>query len=214
MQEHLSQGFKLVDWQVNPELNQLTIDERVFELEPKVMQVLICLNDHAGELVTKEMLFEEVWNGVSISDDAIYCSIAKLRKTFRQAAENRSPTLKTITRQGYMLCNSPAYQILKPQSFINHGRRHDDKVPIAREKTSEGEELNHSKPESPATSAKKQKRVVRNSELKLLNLTFYVDEQKVSHHTENHRNRNKRLKVLLLILLLVILVQASVILFA
>lgn len=216
MQQYLSDGFKLVDWKVNPALNQLTIDERAFELEPKVMQVLVCLNEHAGELVTKDLLFKEVWHGVSISDDAIYCSISKLRKIFRQVAEHRSPELKTITRQGYMLCNTPSCRALNPEPYLSRGRRHDDFL------TSHGISTRSEHHRYPSTGGekingigtdKKIKRPVNSSELKLFNIELFVGERKKKHQTEKHQILNQKLKVLLLILLMVILTQAVIILF-
>lgn len=150
--------FNLVDWQVDPALNRLTIDNQSYDLEPRVMQVLVCLYEHAEELVSKDDLLGEVWHGVSITDDAIYCSISKLRKTFRQVEEHRSPQLKTITRQGYMLCLEPAYSILqgdnelrnKPNGHFQYGRRHDDRVPVSHNGTN-----GHSFPVSDETKSQK-----------------------------------------------------------
>ncbi|ACV27749.1 winged helix-turn-helix domain-containing protein [Kangiella koreensis] len=216
MQQHLSGGFQLVDWQVDPALNQLSIDEKIFELEPKVMQVLVCLNEHAGELVTKDTLFEEVWHGVSISDDAIYCSISKLRKTFRQVAEHRSPELKTIARQGYMLYNNPSYKVLNSASLISHGRRHDDC--LKSHGVSMGLEQNGYSnigigKKNSIGAEKKVKRPVQSSELKLLNIELFVNENKKKNQITTHRSLNQKLKVLLLILVIAILMQVMIILF-
>lgn len=208
--------FNLVDWQVDPTINRLIIDEQTFELEPRVMQVLICLYNHAEELVSKDNLLSEVWHGVSITDDAIYCSISKLRKTFRQVEEHRSPQLKTITRQGYMLCLNPAYRIFqdevkdKDKGNINghhrpdsqYGRRHDDRV-LTRETSANS--YSSKPPKSKET--KKAKRLATASELKPINLKIFIDKKKKDYHQEAI-NQDKKLKYVLLILLSILLLQA------
>lgn len=208
---HTEQCFNLVDWQVDPALNRVLIDNQFFDLEPRVMQVLVCLYNHAGELVTKDDLLDEVWHGVSITDDAIYCSISKLRKTFRQVEEHRSPQLKTIPRQGYMLSLSPAYQILQngfDKNGHQYGRRHDDK--LAEQSCSmNGEEHSAFKLTQPL---KKTKRLAKHSELKPVKLKLFVDAQKTKELPET-RGAKKKLKLVLLILLSVLFLQSLYIAF-
>ena len=217
---HTERCFNLVDWQVDPALNRLMIDEQTFELEPRVMQVLVCLYDHAEELVSKDDLLDEVWHGVSITDDAIYCSISKLRKTFRQVEEHRSPQLKTITRQGYMLSLSPAYQVLtngfnlnqnisRPnQNGFQFGRRHDDKVVTPSGNTNGAnqpvQKNNH--------RVKKAKRLAKSSELKPIKLKFFVDTQKIDEQLGTRQAKYK-LKIVMLVLWLVLLLQSLYIVF-
>lgn len=214
---HTERCFNLVDWQVDPALNRLTIDNQSYDLEPRVMQVLVCLYEHAEELVSKDDLLGEVWHGVSITDDAIYCSISKLRKTFRQVEEHRSPQLKTITRQGYMLCLEPAYCILQGDNEFRHksnghfkyGRRHDDRIA-----TSENGTNGQSFPTLDDTkSQKKTKRLASPAELKTINLRIFVDKQKAGDYQDTV-NKHKKLKLVLLILLSVLLLQSIIIVFS
>lgn len=220
MQQLQNQSFTLVDWQVEPALNRLMIDEQIFELEPRVMQVLLCLYDHAEEVVSKDDLLGEVWHGVSITDDAIYCSISKLRKTFRQVEEHRSPQLKTITRQGYILCLNPAYRIVQDevqaQGDINSrhqsgrqcGRRHYDKV-----QASEGSANGYSFYTSHKSAlTKKAKRLATASELKPVKLQIFIAKQKDGHHQQT-TTQHKTLKLVLFILLSILLLQTIFILY-
>lgn len=209
---HTSRCFKLVDWQVDPALNRLMIDEQTFELEPRVMQVLLCLYDHAEELVSKDDLLSEVWHGVSITDDAIYCSISKLRKTFRRVEEHRSPQLKTITRQGYMLCLNPAYRILQEEAKANingghqsegvYGRRHDDRQ-LTSETSANGYSFNTTQK---SKRTKKAKRLATASELKPANLQILVAKKNDGYHQEAV-SQHKKLKLVLFILLSILLLQ-------
>ncbi len=217
---HTSRCFNLVDWQVDPALNRLIIDEQTYELEPRVMQVLVCLYDHAEELVSKDDLLGEVWHGVSITDDAIYCSISKLRKTFRQVEEHRSPQLKTITRQGYMLCLNPAYRIIQEerqakgdfngrhQSGRKYGRRHYDKL-----QSSEGNANGYSfNTTHKSDQTKKAKRLATASELKPVNLQIFVAKKNDGYHQETV-SQHKKLKLVLFILLSILLLQSIFILY-
>ncbi|MBD3654669.1 winged helix-turn-helix domain-containing protein [Kangiella sp.] len=211
---HTSRCFNLVDWQVDPALNRLMIDEQTFELEPRVMQVLVCLYDHAEELVSKDDLLGEVWHGVSITDDAIYCSISKLRKTFRQVEEHRSPQLKTITRQGYMLCLNPVYRVLhdkvKAKGHINgghqseptYGRRHDDRQ-LTTEISANGYAFNTA---HKSEMTKDAKRLATASELKPVNLQIFVAKKNDGYHQEAV-SQHKKLKLVLFILLSILLLQ-------
>ncbi|WP_417445765.1 winged helix-turn-helix domain-containing protein [Kangiella sp.] len=221
---HTERCFNLVDWQVDPVLNRLTIDNKAFDLEPRVMQVLICLYNHSEEPVSKDDLLDEVWHGISITDDAIYCSISKLRKIFRQVDECRSPQLKTISRQGYMLSMSPAYQVSPIGFDLNQnenengngldqygqkfGRRHDDHVSASEAKSNGKIGIEHKSTKSP----KKIKRLALSSELKPIKLKFYINTQKVGEYPKSKKSR-KKLKVLLLLLLLVLFMQSLYIVF-
>ena len=51
-------GFRIAECTVEPQLNTLKRNSHVVRLEPKVMQVLVCLSERHGELVTKEQLIQ------------------------------------------------------------------------------------------------------------------------------------------------------------
>ncbi|MBI3756378.1 MAG: winged helix-turn-helix domain-containing protein, partial [Deltaproteobacteria bacterium] len=45
-------------------------EEHAIKLTPKAFAVLHCLVNRAGQLVTKDVLWQEVWQGVSVTDAA------------------------------------------------------------------------------------------------------------------------------------------------
>jgi DNA-binding response OmpR family regulator len=53
----LAGGFTVGDWTVAPELNSLERDGQTVRVEPKIMQVLVTLAEHPGEVVSKEFFF-------------------------------------------------------------------------------------------------------------------------------------------------------------
>lgn len=76
--------------------------EEEVQLEPKVMEVLLCLAERAGKTVTKEKFKEEVWTDTVVTDDVVSRCILQLRKVFGDDA--RDPTyIETIRKTGYRL---------------------------------------------------------------------------------------------------------------
>ena len=72
------------------------------DLEPRVMQVLVVLTDCAGQVVTRDTLFERCWGGVYVGDDSLNRAIGALRKVVADVADG-SFEIETIPRTGYRL---------------------------------------------------------------------------------------------------------------
>jgi Tol biopolymer transport system component/DNA-binding winged helix-turn-helix (wHTH) protein len=88
--------------QVEPSLNSVIGPAGTTRLEPKVMQVLVCLAEHAGQVVPKERLIRAVWPDTFVSDDVLTRSISELRRVFGDDA--REPrVIQTIPKNGYRL---------------------------------------------------------------------------------------------------------------
>ena len=93
--------FLLGSWLVSPQLNSLSCHGKSVRLEPKVMQVLLCLAD-TGEVVSKERLMQAVWPDTFVTDDVLVRSISELRKAFDDDAKNPQ-FIQTIPKGGYRL---------------------------------------------------------------------------------------------------------------
>ena len=94
--------FQLGAWRVQPQLNCLVCDLRTVRLEPKMMGVLLCLAQRSGEVVSKEQIVQEVWQGTFVSDDVLIRCVSALRKAFGDTAG--CPTvIETIPKRGYRL---------------------------------------------------------------------------------------------------------------
>ena len=95
-------GFRLAEWTVQPQLNTLERNGRTARLEPKVMQVLVCLADHHGELVPKEQLIRVVWADTFVTDEVLTRCISELRKALHD--DPKQPRfIETISKGGYRL---------------------------------------------------------------------------------------------------------------
>jgi TolB-like protein/Flp pilus assembly protein TadD len=94
--------FRVGSWLVAPSLNSISCKGTTVRLEPKVMEVLVCLAQHAGETLPKETLFQTVWPDTFVTDDVLTHSISELRRAFED--DPREPRfIQTIPKRGYRL---------------------------------------------------------------------------------------------------------------
>ncbi len=98
----LQGGFKAGEFLVQPDLNRLSGPQGSVSLEPKAMQVLLCLSDQAGQVVGKDELLQSVWPDTFVTEDVLKNAVWELRKAFRDDA--RKPRfIQTIPKKGYRL---------------------------------------------------------------------------------------------------------------
>lgn len=98
----MSSDFRVGPWLVQPGVNTISRNGFTVRLEPKVMEVLVCLASQAGESVSKEVIFKTVWPDTFVSDDALIRSISELRRAFEDDA--REPRIiETVPKRGYRL---------------------------------------------------------------------------------------------------------------
>lgn len=104
--------FHLGPWLVQPRLNAIVLNGQSVRLEPKVMQVLVCLARGAGDVVEKEHLIRAVWPDTFVTDDALTRCISELRKTFEDDARE-ARVIQTIPKIGYRLV-APVREAARP----------------------------------------------------------------------------------------------------
>lgn len=96
------ESFRIATWLIEPRLNTVSRDGATTRLEPKVMEVLVCLARRAGEPVSKEELLQAVWPDTFVTDDGLKRSISELRRVFED--DVREPRIiQTIPKRGYRL---------------------------------------------------------------------------------------------------------------
>lgn len=100
--EELEKGFRIGDWEVFPARGELRHGEQVEKPEPKVMAVLLSLAMRNGDVVTKNELVDEVWDGRATADDPIIRCIFQLRGHFNDR-EKPYRYVGTLVRRGYCL---------------------------------------------------------------------------------------------------------------
>jgi DNA-binding winged helix-turn-helix (wHTH) protein/Tol biopolymer transport system component len=94
--------FKIGDYLVDVQRNQLTISGRTILVEPKVMDVLHHLALNQGEVVSQQELFDAIWPNSLFSSGSVLRCIAQLRKALGDDAKNQS-VIHTHPKRGYSL---------------------------------------------------------------------------------------------------------------
>ena len=69
-------------------------------LRPKCLDVLTCLLRRAGQVVTKNELMEQVWQGVVVTDESLTRCISDIRQAL---GDTQQTIIKTVPRRGYVL---------------------------------------------------------------------------------------------------------------
>lgn len=94
--------FDLGGLRISPAHRSVRMDQERRELEPKVLQVLVALATAESEVVSRDRLIEQCWDGRIVGDDALNRCIVALR----HLAKDFSPepfAIETVPRVGYSL---------------------------------------------------------------------------------------------------------------
>jgi DNA-binding winged helix-turn-helix (wHTH) protein len=94
--------FHLGRWRVQPDLNRLSTADTAVRIEPRVMEVLLFLARHQGEVLSKERILGSVWAGTHVTPKVLTYSISELRRALEDDSKNPA-FIQTIPRRGYRL---------------------------------------------------------------------------------------------------------------
>jgi DNA-binding winged helix-turn-helix (wHTH) protein/predicted ATPase len=78
-------------------------DEELVPLPPKAVAVLAALVTQAGQVVTKEALFEAAWPDTAVTDGVLKGCIRQIRRALGERAGAAS-SIATVHRRGYRFC--------------------------------------------------------------------------------------------------------------
>jgi DNA-binding winged helix-turn-helix (wHTH) protein len=93
--------FRFDDFELTPERLELRHAGALVDADALVLRLLACLIRNAGQLVTKEELVADVWDGRAVADNAITVSIARLRKTLGRGQRPAVEFIATVYGRGY-----------------------------------------------------------------------------------------------------------------
>jgi len=113
----MANAFQIGPWVAKPSLNTLSLNGKTIHIEPKVMEVLVCLADEGGETISKEKLLETVWPGTFVTDDVLTRCISELRRVFEDNPK-KSRFIQTIPKRGYRLIPPVGLIGQSPQSPV------------------------------------------------------------------------------------------------
>ena len=128
MDAALINGFRLVDRTVRPLSGQIIGPHGSYHVHPKVMEVLVCLAAHPGQVVQRKDILDQVWGHRHGSDKALTRCISELRQALGDRnGQNR--LIETVPKRGYRLLAQ-----IEPDATAEPGeetQKLDDKPSIA-----------------------------------------------------------------------------------
>jgi DNA-binding winged helix-turn-helix (wHTH) protein/TolB-like protein/cytochrome c-type biogenesis protein CcmH/NrfG len=98
----VAQQLTIGEWTVESALNTLRREDQSIQIEPKTMQVLLCLAREPGEVFGKERIIEEVWPETFVTDGVLWNAISELRRAFGDDPHHPK-YIATIPKSGYRL---------------------------------------------------------------------------------------------------------------
>jgi DNA-binding winged helix-turn-helix (wHTH) protein len=109
----MSGTFSIGDWRVDPAVRTLSGVKGEVHLEPKQIQVLVLLAEHAGQVVSKERLLQAVWADTFVGDEVLSRAICELRRALDD--DPKAPRfIQTIPKGGYRLVATVAKDEFAP----------------------------------------------------------------------------------------------------
>ncbi len=95
-------AFSLGKWQVNPGSGTISQAGLRLHVEPKLMDVLLCLVRRQGQLVSRAELLEHAWPDVVVNEEVVTRAISELRTLLGDTSRNRR-YIATVPKRGYRL---------------------------------------------------------------------------------------------------------------
>jgi len=106
MNADLLQGFYLGDLLVEPLKGHVLGRAGSTHLPPKAVEVLLCLANSPGELVSREALIKSAWGEEGASQEALNSTISEVRHALDDHADD-PVFIQTVPRRGYRLAVAP-----------------------------------------------------------------------------------------------------------
>jgi TolB-like protein/DNA-binding winged helix-turn-helix (wHTH) protein/tetratricopeptide (TPR) repeat protein len=102
VEETSESGFQLGDQRIEPARCAILTAEGEIRVEPRVMDVLVLMVTHAGQVVTREEFIKTIWNGTFVTDEVLSRCIYRLRQALGD--NPRKPRfIETVSKRGYRL---------------------------------------------------------------------------------------------------------------
>ncbi|MCP4573422.1 MAG: hypothetical protein GY838_13785 [bacterium] len=95
-------ALRVGDWTVHPDLHRLSRGGETVQIEPRLMDVLVCLAGSAGQVIERRDLLDRVWGDTVVGEEALTRSVSELRRILGD--DSQQPRyIETIRKGGYRL---------------------------------------------------------------------------------------------------------------
>lgn len=100
---------------MDPQSGEVSVNDTIFMLEPKAMDMLIVLSAQPRSIISTDVLFEKVWPRSVYSPNSIRRNIALIRKVLQ---DDDKLLIKTHPKRGYSLQAEIRFQTEQAQSEV------------------------------------------------------------------------------------------------
>ena len=125
----LESGFLIGPWHVEPQRNAISRGSEGRHLENRLMQTLVFLADHQGQVVSRENFFASVWQGRVVNEEALSRAISLLRTALDDNAHTPE-FIQTIPGVGYRLIAQVARNKHAAAGTSAIGQAHDNSIAV------------------------------------------------------------------------------------
>src|ERR1700683_2296369 len=92
-------SLRIRAWRVTPASGQISREGETVRVEARTMRLLLCLAEHAGQVVSIDDLLAQVWTGVIVTPDSGYPAIRSLLRLLGDDAKQPA-YIATVPRLG------------------------------------------------------------------------------------------------------------------
>jgi DNA-binding winged helix-turn-helix (wHTH) protein len=92
--------FKTADVIVNVSQNNILREDKTYNLQPKILELLVLLCSAKGQTLSKQELISALWPDTVVGPDSLANSMARLRKALGDDAKEPK-YIQTVQRKGY-----------------------------------------------------------------------------------------------------------------
>ena len=100
--EEIPAKYRIGEFTLSLSTNELTSSDGTRVLEPLSAELLAYLARRAGEVVSLDDLFNDLWKGQYVTENSIYRQVAQLRSLLGDDAK-KPEYIQTVRKRGYRL---------------------------------------------------------------------------------------------------------------
>jgi transcriptional activator of cad operon len=105
--------LQIGDWRVDPANGQISRGDDVVQLEARTLRLLLNLAGKPGAVVSIDELLDEVWPGVTVTQDSVYQAVASLRRQLGDDPK-RPRYIANVPRLGYRMVAKISAPVAEP----------------------------------------------------------------------------------------------------
>ena len=114
-------NYRIGAWTTQAELNRLSREGTGVQVEPRIMDLLMCLASRPGEVWSRSILLDRVWSDAVVNEEALTRSISELRRILGD--DPLQPAyIETIRKGGYRLVAPVEEVAVVPKTVAGSGQ--------------------------------------------------------------------------------------------